>query len=201
MRAAAKRIGIVFGFGLAMALPGFGHAAAQEAFSVEQCERKSANYLDCQCIADREDELREKESDRLYEVNLGRVDFTERRLATALERLETETNPSRIRGLQNNVEKHEKRLAELKTRPDPASHDPSTLYGIVGSEGSCRSYDKAYAYLEEGCLTTSSTSKGDDAPAYCACVAEQAATEWIETDQPRKRLSNMSVSARIACQG
>ena len=200
MMATVRRIGIILGLGFALALPGIGNAVAQERFSIEQCERKTANYLDSQCIADREDELREKESDRLYEVNLGRVEGYERRIADSQKRLETETNPSRIKGLQSNIENNQRRIAELKTRPDPASHNSNTLYGVVAEEGTCRSYEKAYAYLEEGCLTTT-RSMGDDAPAFCNCVAEQAATEWIETDQPRKRLSNMSVSARIACQG
>lgn len=201
MMAAVKRIGIILGLGFALALPGIRNAVAQERFSIEQCERKSANYLDCQCIADREDELREKESDRLYEVNLRRFKGVERQIASSQERLETETNPSRIKGLQNNIESNQRELAELKTRPDPASHDPDRLYGIVNSEGSCRSYDKAYANIEEGCISTSRIQMGDNAPAYCACVAETATTEWVNAENPRSSLRNMRVRARTTCQG
>lgn len=201
MKAAFKRIGIILGLGLTLALPGIGQATAQERFSVEDCERRSGQYMDCQCIADREDELREKESDRLYEVNLGRIEFKERTVANYEERLATETNPSRIKGLQRNIEKNQKEIAELKIRPDPASHNPNRLYGIVDSEGTCRSYDKTYADVEGGCLTTSTKSMGDAAPAFCACVAENAATEWVNAENPRTNLLNIRVSARRTCQG
>lgn len=200
MLGSMKRLGMILSFGLVTTLQVSGAASAQDPFSVEQCERRSANYLDCQCIADREDELREKESDRLYQVNLGRVDSKERSIALTKARLEKETNPSRIRGLENNIASNERELAELKIRPDPASHDPSRLYGIVNSEGTCRSYDKAYANIKEGCLSTTSIQMGDEAPAYCACVAETAATEWVNAENPKSSLRNMRVSARMSCQ-
>lgn len=200
MLQALKRFGLVSGLGLMAALPLFGVAAAQDPFSVENCERRSANYLDCQCIADREQELREMESDRLLELNLNRVENVERRIALLEERLEAETNPSRITGYQNNIAKNQSQIAELKTRPDPASHKSSVLYSLVAKDGTCRSYEKTYAAAKEGCLTSPGSNNKDRAEAYCTCVAETVATDWVNAENPRQSQQTMQVRARTACQ-
>lgn len=164
---------------------------------VEHCERSTfSRDMDCQCVAEREDELRQWASEtHATGNNASRIASDQRLLDMQKQRLASETRPERRDALQKGVDALEERIALLSVPLDSSVHQYRTLYTYFEGNLECRSYDKIYANAYANCESRS-RNLGDAMEAYCTCVAETTADRWAGPEMPKEPVPNPMITCR-----
>lgn len=110
---------------------------------LEHCERSTfSKDMDCQCVADREGELRLWASETHATGNgASQITQLQRMLDAQQERLASETRRDRRDALKKGLNNIEERLAMISLPLDPSIHQYRTLYTYFDDNLECRGYD------------------------------------------------------------
>lgn len=163
----------------------------------EHCERSTfSKDMDCQCVADREDELRQWASETHATGNgASQIRQLERMRDAQKERIATETRPERREAWEKGLANIEERLAMISVPLDPSVHQYRTLFTYFDDNLECRSRDKIYASAYEHCESRS-RNLGDEMDAFCTCVAQMSADQWSGPEMPEEPVANPMITCR-----
>lgn len=169
---------------------------------VAHCEQSSQarTYYDCGCMGTQAAAARAATLSDPQRA--AQVKAKQNQVAAMKSELATTTDPNRRSVLERSIQGVEKQISELN---DPMSVNSSELMVTLGQQTTCRVPGSLKSEQYESCMKSgSSLTTVANPQAYCTCVGEAVADDWVSGRMAAfnsKTLVQSASRARAACRG